>query len=897
MTCSPWKKDEGWKVGNTKLSSGSSTNFVFGQDVQEQLLGNSRTLTAGQQYYWSVSAKANRQDAGSSTGESITADTDLGKFRTQLKSIDGASNQVFRGVTVITPDAVASGDTISTGLREMAFSIAGEKLGTDQEGLVLKYDKTTKRWLSIDKNGNEKGGLSSSLSQSSYLDSLRNTLESTYRGKSIVLLADWSTADALTNAGFAEGAADGIFTSLVQLDQALAGNPIGDTNGNIYDATGKLIRNQGELFNSTLHFVGFGRGAVVNTEIVQRLGTFYPLAGGKTKDSNGQITGGDLHFTSIAPSSDAADPTLMAWNNVTFADVYFQNSINPELANSVDWKANLDGIASLANPATNDVFKWYEGTADLSEPKKPEAFRRFGDLDAAGLTEANAWYRPEHLGLVNSTFAKKDLPWEGIGTGWFYSVLGGGAKLRPLGGQTQGGSQLTQSKGTRKDVLFDNTSQTTKSGDYAVATLFNGNFDTIASNWTVAGSNQLIAGWSIDASAQQKYLERNKAGNSSLALKLGGGLNKISHNPFLTPDWGALRFDLHTGDVVKGSSRGQLKVFLDEVGSSNTTPIQIIELQEAEGTAGEYAADRWRIGYGETGFETFSIDVPDALRGKVATLRFELTGGEVYVDNVFFKSQHLLLGNPSDARHSDSPVPLSATGNYLLEKPQYAISYSADKKGPNWASYQINQSWLEDSSPRRPPWQIDPQLPLNSVDESESYRSTSYTVGHLTDAGIRNRNLKDYVSTFLYSNTLPQALEMNGQVWASFETYLRDLAKNNDREIYVITGGRGNLNNDPIWQDLLPNDTILQTGVTIPSHFWKVAIVLEKTGLNANSLSDSIGGGIVDLISIDVPNDLTDPNVKSRDWSIWRKSVDQIEALTGFDLRAFGFLCKGVERQ
>ncbi len=88
------------------------------------------------------------------------------------------------------------------------------------------------------------------------------------------MLADWATADALANTGFAEGAADRIFSSLVQLDQALAGNAIGDGTGKIYDDKGKLIRNQGELFDSTLHFIGFGRGAVVNTEVVQRLGTF-----------------------------------------------------------------------------------------------------------------------------------------------------------------------------------------------------------------------------------------------------------------------------------------------------------------------------------------------------------------------------------------------------------------------------------------------------------------------------------------------------------------------------------------------------------------------------------------------------------------------------------------------
>jgi hypothetical protein len=102
--------------------------------------------------------------------------------------------------------------------------------------------------------------------------------------------------------------------------------------------------------------------------------------------------------------------------------------------------------------------------------------------------------------------------------------------------------------------------------------------------------------------------------------------------------------------------------------------------------------------------------VPDALRGKVATLRFELTGGEVYVDNVFFKSQHLLLGNPGEARTLDAPVSNSYYNNYLLEKPQYAVSYSGDSKIPNWSSWQINQTWLGSGRPGNETFFRDPIL-------------------------------------------------------------------------------------------------------------------------------------------------------------------------------------------
>lgn len=76
------------------------------------------------------------------------------------------------------------------------------------------------------------------------------------------------------------------------------------------------------------------------------------------------------------------------------------------------------------------------------------------------------------------------------------------------------------------------------------------------------------------------------------ALRLGDGLDSVTHNRFVVPDWGALRFDLFTGDVPENESSGELSVYLDVVGSTpSDTPLQTIYLQEAVGTATSYADD------------------------------------------------------------------------------------------------------------------------------------------------------------------------------------------------------------------------------------------------------------------------------------------------------------------
>ena len=87
-------------------------------------------------------------------------------------------------------------------------------------------------------------------------------------------------------------------------------------------------------------------------------------------------------------------------------------------------------------------------------------------------------------------------------------------------------------------------------------------------------------------------------------------------------------------------------------------------------------------------------------------------------------SIHLSLGNPNGATASDP-------NNYLMLKPQYALSYSRDKGIPNWVSWQLNKSWLG-SVDRSNDFRPDPSLPDGwyRVTGSE-YKGTGYDRGHM----------------------------------------------------------------------------------------------------------------------------------------------------------------------
>lgn len=303
-----------------------------------------------------------------------------------------------------------------------------------------------------------------------------------------------------------------------------------------------------------------------------------------------------------------------------------------------------------------------------------------------------------------------------------------------------------------------------------------------------------------------------------------------------------MRFDLY-GPTTGGT----IEVILEEVGNSSNRKTQTITLEDAIGPydLGYNNADIYKLGYARTGFETFHIDEFDSLRGKAVTLRFQSNGGTAYLDNVFFKSENLLLGNLSNAR---SPQLEFDPNNYLIERPQYSLSFNNTTKAPNWVSWQLNETWM--GNVPRPsgdplvvyPWLRDPSLPIGlESGDPYAYLGTGFVRGHMTPVADRDRTQKDVLSTFFTSNALAQAPRNNGGPWQRLEEYAQDvLVSQGKQELYIISGGYNYQN----LTKLNGNDT----GVDYPEHIWKVIVVLEPGATIADITSETR------VIVIDTPN-------------------------------------------
>ncbi|MFD1875637.1 DNA/RNA non-specific endonuclease [Hymenobacter bucti] len=271
---------------------------------------------------------------------------------------------------------------------------------------------------------------------------------------------------------------------------------------------------------------------------------------------------------------------------------------------------------------------------------------------------------------------------------------------------------------------------------------------------------------------------------------------------------------------------------------------------------------------------SFTVNIP----GKV---RFEIrktSGGKARLDIDDFTvaaygivlpsldNSHLALGNPSGA-----VTDVSMPNNYLLDKPQYAVSYSRDQGKPNWVSWHLDLS-DRGSQDRLDNFRADPTLPADWYHVTEfSYQGSGFDRGHNCPSADRTASLEDNSATFLMTNMMPQAPQNNQQTWASLENYTRTVLASGN-EAYIICGSYGvggSGSNGGV------TTTIDAGRVTVPNRCWKVVVILpvgdnDVSRINANTR----------IIAIDTPN----VNAINPDWGLYRTSIDAIEAATGLDI-------------
>lgn len=234
------------------------------------------------------------------------------------------------------------------------------------------------------------------------------------------------------------------------------------------------------------------------------------------------------------------------------------------------------------------------------------------------------------------------------------------------------------------------------------------------------------------------------------------------------------------------------------------------------------------------------------------------------ITSVKNESIHLALGNPSNAQtHS------SFYDNYLLAKPQYALSYNRSKGHANWVAWELSAAWLG-SIDRQNDFRPDNSLPQGWPQiKPNDYSNSGFDRGHLCPSADRTQSTADNSSTFLMTNMIPQAPELNREAWAYLEEFCRDLVAKGYK-LYITagaygTGGEGSKG----------NATKLDNTINVPARLYKIIVVVPANA-SANNINTE-----TPVIAVDFPN--KNSTVKNTGWIRYITTVSELEKKTGMD--------------
>src|ERR1051325_3485405 len=388
-------------------------------------------------------------------------------------------------------------------------------------------------------------------------------------------------------------------------------------------------------------------------------------------------------------------------------------------------------------------------------------------------------------------------------------------------------------------------------------------FLTVARAATVegfeSGSKTAYAAADVFLSTGWWYFDDALVGNLSTDRKTGAASARIRNTGSISTD-----FDFASASTVTV----QHAVFGTD-GSSTW------ELWASTNGGSSYFKVGSTVTSSSTTLATASFNVNSAPPGRLSIRKTGGGANRVNIDNVTVNSyaapppptgEHLTMGNPSNAA-TDRGQPK----NYLTDKPQYAVSYDRDKGRPNWVSWHLDSTWLG-STPRQDDFRADATLPAGWYQvQATDYSGSGFDRGHHTPSADRTNTVASNSATFLMTNMMPQSPDNNQGPWANLESYSRTLVSSGN-ELYIIAGGSGSGGTGSNGGTTF---TVANGHVTVPSQTWKVIMVLPAGTNDVSRVTTSTR-----TIAVIMPNT---QGIRTVPWRNYRVSVDQVEALTGYD--------------
>lgn len=210
----------------------------------------------------------------------------------------------------------------------------------------------------------------------------------------------------------------------------------------------------------------------------------------------------------------------------------------------------------------------------------------------------------------------------------------------------------------------------------------------------------------------------------------------------------------------------------------------------------------------------------------------------------------------------------------LCENNYFYITYSKDKKNPDYSAYYLTVEHMKKLQGGRRSFILDPILINKSIEQanpSSKAFSTTINRGHLTPSYAMSWDKGDngpWYHTYMMSNIAPQNYKLNQNDWASLEKKIVNFVLHKETDLYVVTG---------VGYNNRKNITMLADNIAYPDYFFTV-ICDEKNyqsagfiGMNNDIFRNETNifrtvGSVENKIDIKLFKDCNNDNVNIQHW-------------------------------
>jgi hypothetical protein len=405
--------------------------------------------------------------------------------------------------------------------------------------------------------------------------------------KDNVFIFDWTLESAINKHGFAEGAADVLASTLVEL-------------GRVYP-----------FILEHLHFIGYSRGCVVNSEAIQRLIYWASeglLPSGLNIDPN-------IHMTTLDPHPAGHWTWWYPWSGVAVAmdddDVNDWGFLSFPIG-VTGWKGESSKVSFIDNHYQTWLFSGFRGLSDYPglNNESDIANNYLTDKLSQSITSAHnlvhTWYHGTVSSIAQNDSFDVGIPNIDRSTQWYNTDLGKTEGFYLSLNRPGNPNELFSIESELKDVTLDNK--------YGLEKLiFNGDFvkgSTAISYW------DSLPGWSY-----QGGVSSARADLFNPSARISDEHRTLIHNSFFIPtNASRIVYRIQSLEAHPYTQSDELKVYLND---------NLRKTSEV-------------IGISYNNYEWAEFSIPDNYKGKMAQLKFQLIKNQtahssLKIDDVSFE--------------------------------------------------------------------------------------------------------------------------------------------------------------------------------------------------------------------------------------------------------------------